>query len=302
MSAHAAGGGDELPVGGLRARFLATGLRRSGPRRRGYMLQAGFTIVALLLLASLIGHFVLPKPNVQDLQAPLQSPSGSHLFGTDDLGRDVLSRTLAATWLDLALGIGVTTVSITVGVLLGTLAGFTGGWFERLVMRLTDLVIAFPFMVLVIAIIAILGPGVTGVYVALVSVGWPFYARFARAEMLSLRERQFIQAARTLGFSNRRVMLRHALPSVLRPTVVYAMSDIVLNILFIASLSFLGLGVRPPQPEWGSVIAEGQSYLLTAWWISTLPGILLVIVGIGFTLIGDGLAERLGARREYVLP
>lgn len=264
-------------------------------------LDAGAAIVLLVILASIVGHFVLPGPNVQDLAAPLQAPSLAHLFGTDDLGRDVLSRTLAATWLDLALGIGVTAVSVSVGVLAGTIAGYFGGVVERVIMRISDVVIAFPFMVSAIAIVAIMGPGVKSIYVALVSVGWPFYARFARAEMLALREKQFVQAAQTLGYSNRRVMLRHAVPNLLRPCAVYAMSDIVINIMFIAALSYLGLGVRPPTPEWGAIISDGQSYLLTAWWITTLPGAVVVIVGIGFTLMGDGLGERLGARREPVI-
>lgn len=273
-----------------------------GRLRRGRTaLDAGAAIVLFVIFASIVGHFVLPGPNVQDLAAPLQAPSLAHPFGTDDLGRDVLSRTLAATWLDLALGIGVTVVSVSVGVLAGTIAGYFGGLAERVIMRVSDVVIAFPFMVSAIAIVAIMGPGVKSIYVALVSVGWPFYARFARAEMLALREKQFVQAAQTLGYSNRRVMLRHAVPNLLRPCVVYAMSDIVINIMFIAALSYLGLGVRPPTPEWGAIIADGQSYLLTAWWITTLPGVVVVIVGIGFTLMGDGLGERLGARREPVI-
>ena len=278
-----------------RLRWLRRGSR--GTRGAG---AAGLVLIGAVMLASAIGHFVLPSPRALDLEAALQAPSPQHLFGTDDLGRDVLSRTLAATWLDLGVAFLATYTGLLIGVLLGTAAGFLGGWPERLVMRLTDLVIAFPFIVLVIAIVAVIGPGIEGVTIGLIAAGWAFYARFSRAEMLSLREREFIQAAQTLGFSRRRVLLRHALPNILRPSLTYSASDMVLNILFIASLSYLGLGVQPPTPEWGAIISGGQQYLLSAWWISTLPGASVVVVGIGLILIGDGLADRFRVRREFL--
>jgi peptide/nickel transport system permease protein len=253
-----------------------------------------------VVLASAIGHFVLPSPTALDLGATLAPPSAHHLFGTDDLGRDVLSRTLAATWLDLGVAFATTYAGVFIGVLLGAVAGYLGGWPERVIMRLTDVVIAFPFIVLVIAIIAIIGPGVEGVAIGLVAAGWSFYARFTRAEMLSLREREYIQAARTLGFSRRRIVLRHALPNIIRPSLTYSVSDMVLNILYIASLSYLGLGIQPPTAEWGSIISDGQQYLLTAWWISTLPGVVVVVVGVGLVHVGDGLADRFRVRRELV--
>jgi peptide/nickel transport system permease protein len=273
-----------------RARRLAHAPRRS--------LRIGLGMLALLILASAIGPLFVPGPDKQDLFHTLAAPSGAHLFGTDNLGRDVLSRTLAATWIDLGIGLGTTYVSVTIGVLLGTTAGYLGGWAERIIMRLSDVVIAFPFIVLVIAIVTIVGPGVKGVLIGLVVGGWAFYARFSRAEMLSLREKPFIEAARTLGYSNRRVILRHALPNLIRPSIVYSFSDIVLNILVVASLSYLGLGVQPPTPEWGAIISSGRDYLLTAWWITTLPGLVLVLVGVAFSFIGDGLADRLRVGRE----
>lgn len=283
-----------------RANALTAWRRRSGRSRRAGsgLLVAGCVLIGLVLVASAIGALVLGDPNRQDFAATLQAPSLAHPFGTDDLGRDVLARTLAATWLDLALALSATLVSVTVGVTVGTLAGYAGGWVERVIMRIADFVIAFPLIVLVLVIIAILGPGVFGMFVALTAAGWAYYARFSRAELLVLREKQFIQAAQTLGLPDRRVMLRHALPNILRPSIVYSMSDVVLNIVFIASLSFLGLGVRPPTPEWGAIISDGQAFLMTAWWITTLPGIVLLIVGLGFTLIGDALGERLGLRDE----
>jgi peptide/nickel transport system permease protein len=275
-----------------RLRRGATGTRGAG--------AVGLALLGAVLLASAIGHLVLPSPRALDLGAALQAPSVHHLFGTDDLGRDVLSRTLAATWLDLGVAFLATYSGVLIGVLLGTLAGFLGGWPERLIMRLTDLVIAFPFIVLVIAIVAVVGPGIEGVTIGLIAAGWAFYARFSRAEMLSLREREFMQAAQTLGFSRARVLLRHALPNIVRPSLTYSVSDMVLNILFIASLSYLGLGAQPPTPEWGAIIAGGQQYLLTAWWISTLPGAVVVIVGVALVLIGDALADRFRVHRGLI--
>lgn len=265
------------------------------------VLIAGLCLIGLVLVASAVGHFVLPNPNQQDLLAPLEPPSMEHLFGTDELGRDVLSRTLAATWLDLSFGLFVTTVGVSLGVAIGSTAGYFGGKFEGLIMRITDAVVAFPFMVFILAVVAVVGPGIAGLVIALVSVGWALYARLSRAEMLVLRETQFIQAAQTLGFSSKRVLLRHAVPNLLRPIAVFSCSDVVFNILAIAGLSFLGLGVRPPTPEWGAIIASGQGYVLSAWWISALPGVVVVIVGLGFVLVGDALGERLGVTREGVV-
>jgi peptide/nickel transport system permease protein len=257
-------------------------------------------MIVVVCLVSLVGRLVYPHPNAQDLTVALQAPSLAHPFGTDNLGRDVLARTLAATWIDLGVAMGATYVAVLVGVVMGTVAGYVRGWPERIIMRLVDVVIAFPFMVLVIAIVATIGPGIKGVFVGLAFGGWAFYARLARAEMLVLSEKSFIQAAQTLGLSNWRVIWRHAIPNLIRPSLVYSMSDIVLNITWVASLSYLGLGVQPPAPEWGSIIADGQTYLLSAWWIATLPGVVLVLVGIGFSLVGDGLADRLRTRRRLV--
>jgi peptide/nickel transport system permease protein len=289
---------DRAPDAALGRRLARVG-RRSARWRR-LTLEAGIALIALVCLASLVGHFVYPHPNEQDLAQALRSPSLEHPFGTDNLGRDVLARTLAGTWIDLGIAVGATYLSVVVGVVVGAVAGYLRGWPERLIMRLVDVIIAFPFMVLVIAIVAIVGPGIKGVFLGLAIGGWAFYARLARAEMLVLKEKSFVQAAQTLGYSHWRVIWRHAIPNLIRPPLVYSMSDIVANILFVASVSFLGLGVQPPTPEWGSIIADGQTYLLTAWWITTLPGVVVVIVGIGFSLVGDGLADRLRTRRAVV--
>ena len=183
-------------------------------------------------------------------------------MGTDNLGRDIFSRVVYAARVDLQIGLILTYVPFVYGVIFGAVAGYFGGRSDSVIMRLVDVVIAFPFLVLVIAILAVVGPGVKGIYIAVLAVAWAMYARLTRAEMLVLREQQFMLAGEALGFSRRRIIFRHAIPNLLRPNIVFSMADFVLNILLVASLSFLGLGVRPPTPEWGAMVAEGQNFLL----------------------------------------
>ena len=282
-------------------RMLRALERRARSERRWATLSLwiGVAIVGLLALAALLAPVLFPGgPNNQDLLNTLQPPSWQHPFGTDNLGRDIFARTIYAARIDLTVGLITTYVPLVLGVLLGLLAGFRGGWLETVVMRAVDVVVAFPFIVLVLAVVAIVGPGLLGVYIGITVVGWALYARLTRAEVLVLKDHQFVLAATSLGFSRRRVMFRHVLPNVIRPNLVFSTLDIVLNILVLASLSFLGLGVQPPAAEWGLMVAEGQTFLLTAWWISTLPGVVIVIAGVGFSLVGDGLADRLGRGRR----
>ncbi len=260
-------------------------------------LWAGIAVISLAVLASIlvkvagIGH-----PDRVNLLDALAAPSLGHPFGTDALGRDVLTRTIYATGLDLQVGFLTTLAPLLMGMVLGLFAGFFGGWIDAIAMRVMDALLAFPFIVLIIAFVTIFGVGLTGVYVGLTIASLPAFARLTRGEMLVLREQQFMMAARTLGYSNRRIIFRHALPHLIRPNLVYAPSNMLGNVLTLAALSYLGLGAQPPTPEWGAIIADGQSYLLTSWWISTLPGLFVVVVGIGFSLTGEGLAERLRAR------
>jgi peptide/nickel transport system permease protein len=276
------------------------GLRRRARAERRWAtwtLYAGIAVVGVVGFAALFAPLIAPSsPTAQDLANAFQPPSLAHLMGTDNLGRDIFSRVVYAARIDLQIGLIMTYIPLVTGVLLGAVAGYFGGRVDTVIMRLVDVVIAFPFLVLVIAILAVVGPGLKGMYIAVLSVGWSMYARLTRAEMLVLREQQFVLAAEALGFSRKRIIFRHAVPNLLRPNIVFSMADFVLNILLAASLSFLGLGVRPPTPEWGAMVAEGQSFLLNAWWIATLPGLVIVVVGIGLSLIGDGLAERLGER------
>jgi peptide/nickel transport system permease protein len=260
-------------------------------------LYSGVAIVGVVALAAIFAPLIAPyDPNAQNLLASFESPSWHHLFGTDNLGRDVFSRVVYAGRVDFQIAIITTYVPLVTGMLVGAVAGYFGSWPDSFIMRLVDVVIAFPFLILVIAILAIVGPGLTGLYIAVLAVGWSIYARLTRAEMLVLREQQFMLAAQALGFSRQRIILRHAMPNLLRPNLVFSMADFVLNILLVASLSYLGLGVQPPTPEWGAIVADGQNFLLNAWWITTLTGLVIVIVGVGLSLIGDGLAERMGER------
>jgi peptide/nickel transport system permease protein len=268
---------------------------RSERRWASVSLWVGVGIIGVFVFCAIFAPLITPSgPSDQDLLHTLQPPSWGHLLGTDNLGRDIFSRSVYAARIDLTVGLITTYVPLVLGVGLGLLAGFRGGWLETVVMRAVDVVIAFPFIVLVIAVIAIVGPGLLGVYIGITVVGWALYARLTRAEVLVVKEQQFVLAASSLGYSNARVMLRHILPNVIRPNLVFSTLDIVLNILVLASLSFLGLGVQPPTAEWGLMVADGQTFLLTAWWISTLPGFVIVLSGVGFSLIGDGLADRLG--------
>ena len=182
------------------------------------------------------------------------------------------------------------------GTALGALAGYSGGVVDALVMRVIDIVLAFPFLVLMLAIIAILGPGLSSFYIAMAMVGWVSYARLVRAQVLTLKQRDFILAARSLGYGHLRILFRHLLPNALTGAIVFSMSDCVLVLLNGAAVSYLGLGVQPPTAEWGVMVAEGQSFITTAWWITTFPGLAIVLLAMGFSLLADGLGDKLGGR------
>ncbi len=267
-------------------------------RRLPFSLKLGTTIVTIVALLGIFAPALTPyDPIVGNFREALQPPSAAHPFGTDNFGRDILARVLYGARIDLEIGFITTYIPLLVGVALGAIAGYVGGWFDNVLMRVVDLLIAFPFLVLIIVILAILGPGIQNMYIAVFSVGWTMYARLTRAEMLVIREQEYILAARALGYGRMRIIFRHALPNLIGSSLVFSMSDFVLNILLASSLSFFGMGVQPPAPEWGAIVAEGRDWLLQAWWISTLPGIAIIVTGLGLSLIGDGLARILGQRQ-----
>ena len=262
-------------------------------------LKIGMVMMLLIALSAIFAPWVAPyDPNLQDFESVLLPPGFAHLFGTDSLGRDVFSRVIHGARVDLQIGVITTYVPMIYGVMLGAYSGYIGGRFDAILMRILDVAMAFPFLVLIIVILAILGPGVQNIYISVFLVAWTMYARLARAEMMVERTKDYITAARVLGFPTNRIILRHGLPNVINSSIVFSMSDFVLNILLVSGLSFLGLGIQPPIPEWGAMIAEGRDFILQAWWICTLPGLAIVFTGTALSLIGDGLARRLGERHH----
>ncbi|MEM6483354.1 MAG: ABC transporter permease [Pseudomonadota bacterium] len=258
------------------------------------MFVIGVCMVALWCLVALFAPLLATHdPTAIDFEAILVGPSAEHWFGTDNVGRDTYSRVIYGSRYALYIGLFGVIAPLIIGLAIGLLAGYFGGWIDTLAMRIVDITVPFPFFVLVLAIVAVLGPGVENYFIALALVGWVGYARLARAEAMVLRSSEFVLASRTMGFSHGYILLRHILPNSMSPIVVYVMTDVTLVILFGAALGFLGMGVAPPTPEWGIMIAEGQIYLASAWWISFFPGLAMVLIGIGFALIGDGLARML---------
>lgn len=266
--------------------------RASRPLHLNLTVKVGAGIVGVIVVAAFMAPLIAPyPPNEANFLEQLRPPSFQHIMGTDSVGRDVFSRTLYGARVDLLVMLFVTFVPLPIGVLAGAVAGYFGGWADLVISRFADLMIAFPFLVLVMAIIAIVGPGLKGVMIGIPLAGWALYARMARAEMLVVKEQNYMVATKTLGYSRRRAIFRHAAPSIVRTSLVYSTLDMIVNLLLIAGLSYLGLGIQPPDAELGAIIANGQVNLLDAWWISTLPGFVLVALGVGLGLIGDGLSD-----------
>jgi ABC-type dipeptide/oligopeptide/nickel transport system permease subunit len=238
-------------------------------------------------------------PNVQDLNNRLQPPlSPGHLLGTDVLGRDVLARLIHGTRVSLVVGFAAVALSGALGVAVGLVSGYFGGWVDTVFMRIVDAWLAFPFLLLAIAIVAIIGPGIRNIVIALVVTGWVVYARLVRGEVLSLREREFVLSARGLGASRFSLMVRHILPNVLAPIMVVATLELGVVIVTEASLSFLGLGADASQPSWGNMLADGRAYVTRAWWLATLPGVAIFIVVLAVNILGDGIRDALDPRQE----
>ncbi|MGF0238870.1 ABC transporter permease [Rhodococcus sp. IEGM1300] len=258
--------------------------------RHNHALQAGLLLIALLLLAGFLGPLLLHNDPLEvDFTLALMPPGAEHWFGTDDLGRDVFSRVVHAISIDLQIASICVILPFLIGTTVGLVSGYLGGWVDTLLMRLVDILWAFPFYVLVIAIVGSLGPSVGNMYIAFTVVVWISFARIVRGEVLLVKRAEYVQAAQVLGYSHLRIVLRHVLPNVITPAIVFMMADVVLTILAVTSLGFLGLGIQPPTPEWGVMISEGRNFILDGWWISLFPGLAIVYVGISFALLGDGL-------------
>ncbi|MBA4096579.1 MAG: nickel ABC transporter permease [Rhodospirillum sp.] len=263
-----------------------------------WTLVVGATMLGLLILIAIAPGVVSPyDPLAFDYKAIMQPPSAAHWFGTDNFGRDVLSRTIWATRIDIQIAIFSTLFPLVFGTIVGTLTGYYGGWLDAIFGRLVDLVITFPFLVIVIAIVAVLGPGLLNMYIAVSAIGWVFYAQLIRAEIRVQKQSDYAAAARVLGYGEMRLIFRHLLPNAITPAIVYLMTDMALAILLGSSLGYLGLGAQPPTAEWGVIIAEGKNFMSTAWWISVFPGIAIVVAGVSFSMVGDGLADLFRRRR-----
>jgi peptide/nickel transport system permease protein len=256
--------------------------------------MAGLAITGLILFLVIAAPlFTSYGPDTQNLNATLQGFSAHHLLGTDQEGRDTFTRLLYGGRVDLRVAFIAVLFPFCLGTILGSLAGYFGGWVDLLIMRLVDIVVAFPFFVLIIALVFVLGPGERSIYVAITLVGWVSYARILRGEILVAKRQEYVLAAQSGGLSSLRIMGRHLLPNVITQAIVYAMSDVVQDILAIVTLSYLGLGIQPPTADWGTMISDGQNFLTTHWQLTTIPGVAVVVTGLGLSLIGDGLADLL---------
>lgn len=285
--------------GGLRQQSTVAYQSRSGPRYflRRFVGESPLNIVALaiiivFILLSIFGRMLAPyDPIVPDITNKLAPPSSAHWLGTDELGRDILSRVLTGTRISLGIATLILSIAITVGVLVGAIAGYVGGWVDEVLMRVTDVFLAFPALILAMGIAASLGRDLKNVIIALTLVYWPWYARLIRGQVLMMRERDFVEAAHAIGMRPSRVLIRHILPNTMAPIIVQATVDVGYAVLATAGLSFIGLGAQPPSPEWGTMIAGARTYFRVAWWYMTFPGIALTLTVIGFNLLGDGLRD-----------
>lgn len=260
--------------------------------------QAGSMIIIFWVAVAVFAPWIAPyDPVAHDYGTLLQGPSVAHWFGTDNFGRDIMSRLIHGTRIDLQMGVLGVLLPFVLGTTIGLIAGYYGGIIDIILMRVVDTMLAFPWLILLMAIIAVLGPGIQSFYIAITLVGWVSYARLVRSRVLVLRHADFVQAAVNLGYSHARIIWRHVLPNALSSSIVFAMSDVVLVLLAGAGISFIGLGVQPPAAEWGVMIAQGQIFLTTAWWISTFPGLAIVFLALGFSLLADGLAQIVGEER-----
>ncbi len=256
---------------------------------------ASTVIIILFILIAVFAYQVAPFPeqgagktNVDTTMLP---PSLEHWFGTDRLGRDVLSRVIVGARPALMVPMGVVAFAVLIGAPLGAIAGYKGGWIDELIMRITDLFLAFPFLLLAMAITAALGRGLTNAAIALVVSWWPWYTRLVRGVTVSLKERYFVEAARAVGVREVVIIWRHILPNTITPILVQATVDLGTVILAMGGLAFLGMGTQPPSPDWGLMVSEGRSYILDQWWLSTFPGVAIFIVVLAFNLLGDTLRD-----------
>ncbi len=263
---------------------------------------AGLVVLGLLILAALFGPTLAPYPvNAIDVEGRLQGPSGAHWFGTDELGRDIFSRVLVAARVSLQVGAIAVGISLLLGVSLGLVAGYYGGIVDDVVMRVMDMLFAFPAILLAIAILAVLGPGVSNAMIAIGIVYTPIFARICRASVLSVREEVYVRAAKSIGASDLRILRLHVLPNVLAPIIVQTSLSLAFAILSEAALSFLGLGIQPPQPSWGRMLFDGRGFIEQAWWMCVFPGAAIFVTVLAFNVVGDAARDALDPKQRSVI-
>jgi peptide/nickel transport system permease protein len=282
-----------LPAGGALRRGL-----RANP-----LLLAGAVTSALIVLVALLAPLLAPFPaDAGTATHPflvLHPPSARHWFGTDNVGRDVYSRVLYGARVSPLIAVIVLVIACAIGVPLGVAAGYFGGWLDEAIMRVTDIFLAFPPLLLALALAAVLPTSLTSVVIAVSVTWWPWYTRLIRGQAVSVAGRPYIESCRALGLSRRRIIARHVLPNSLTPLIVQVSLDVGGVILTVSALSFLGLGAQDPTPDWGLMVAEGQNYFTTAWWAVTFPGLAILVTAFAFTLLGDGLRDLLDPRRDF---
>ncbi|MCS7103776.1 MAG: ABC transporter permease [Candidatus Korarchaeum sp.] len=265
--------------------------------RRSPLTILGLFLTILLISVALLAPYIVKyDPVKQDLSKRLLPPSLEHLFGTDQLGRDIFSRVIWGSRISLTIAIVVVAISFSLGTLIGVISGYFGGKIDEVLMRVTDMFMAFPRLILAMAVAAALGPGIFNTMLAIAFVSWVYYARLARASTLQVREETFVEAARAIGASDLRIIFRHVLPMIIPPVIVQATLDMGGTILTAAGLGFLGLGVQPPTPEWGVMVSEGRRFITEQWWVSTFPGFAILLATLGFNLLGDGINDILNVR------
>lgn len=294
-----------LPTAGTSTEMVEDDAPRPGTLRlllRNPVSLAGVVVLLLVVLAAVLGPALAPYgANDTDVTRALQGPSGAHWFGTDDLGRDQLSRVLIAARVSMEVALVSVGISLVVGVGVGLVSGYLGGVTDGVLMRVVDVLFAFPVLLLALAIVAVLGPGLGSAMIAIGVVYTPIFARVARASTLSVRSEPYVQASRTMGTGNAYVVWHHVLPNISGPVIVQTSLSLAFAILSEAALSFLGLGVQPPRPSWGRMLFDAQDFVGVAWWMSVFPGLAILLTTLAFNLVGDGLGQVLDPKRRTAL-
>ncbi|RJQ07213.1 MAG: ABC transporter permease [Bacillota bacterium] len=267
---------------------------------RNRLTGAAFVVVTLLVVVALLAPVLAPYPDdgrgVVNPSERFQKPSSEHIFGTDDMGRDILSRVIFGTRISLSISLVTIVAAMLIAIPLGVIAGYFGGFIDEILMRITDVFLSFPPLLIAIVVASFLGPSLENAMIAIVIAWWPWYSRVIRAQVMAAKERPYVSAARCIGTSDWKIMFSHILPNTIAPVIIQASMDLGCVILTAASLSFIGLGAQPPQPEWGLIVSSARTYILDAWWYSVFPGLAILVTVLSFNLIGDGLREVLDPR------